>query len=77
MEIGLRAVVVEEVCALPLVDTATGNEAAGVEAGAVGNDAAAVDAASVGSDGAAVDSAASVVDAEDPKGQQPSEPSGS
>jgi hypothetical protein len=86
VEIGLGAVVVEEVCALLPVDTTAGTEAAAVEATSVENDAAAVEAASVGNDSAAVeaasvdaaaavDSAASVVDAADPKGQQPSEPS--
>ena len=64
----------EEVCALSPVDTAVGTEAAAMEAASVGNDAAAVEAASVGNDAAAVE-AASVVDATDPKGQQPSEPS--
>ena len=65
----MDAVVVEEVCALPPVDTTA------VEAASVGNDAAAVEAASVGDDASVVDGAASVVDAADPREQQPSEPS--
>ena len=77
----MDAVVVEEVCALPPVDTAAveaasaGNDAAAVEAASVGNEAAAVEATSVGDDASVVDGAASVVDAADPREQQPSEPS--
>jgi hypothetical protein len=71
---------VEEVCALPLVDTVTRNEAAGVEVASVGNEAAGVETASVVNDAASVeaasvDTAAAVVGATDSKGQQPSEPS--
>jgi hypothetical protein len=66
----LDAVVVE----LPSVDTVAGNEAAVVEGTSVGNDAAAVEGASVDA-AVGVGSAASVVDAADSKGQQPSEPS--
>jgi hypothetical protein len=42
---GLGVAVVEEVCALPLVDTVAGNEAAGVDAG---NEATGVEAAPLG-----------------------------
>jgi hypothetical protein len=85
-EVELSAGAVEEVCVLPLVDTAAGNEAVGVEATPVEDGAAGVKATSVGSDvatvdtasvdaAAAVDSATSLVDAADPEGHQPSEPS--
>jgi hypothetical protein len=64
VEMGLGVAVVEEVCALPLVDTVAGNEAAGVDAGneatgveATGVEVTGVEAASVGNEAAVVEAA--------------------